>query len=134
MVTITEFFKRIGAPLANPRWSWGGVAKDGTVILRAWQDGLRTIGDKKYFRLTNHSFFKGSENNHGYQERIRHVDLVASGAACLLVMCLAKDPKAHPREIASFNSNDLFVGGELLSHEGDYWIEFVDRKSWRKLR
>lgn len=96
-MSITEFFGRIGAPLANPRWSWGGVRPDGTVVLRAWQDEVIRIEGKSYVRLTNHGFFEESQDNLGYRERNHHVDLVSNGAQCLLVMCRAVDSKSHPQ-------------------------------------
>ncbi len=37
-MSITAMFENLGAPLANSRWSWGGVRQDGAVVLRVWQN------------------------------------------------------------------------------------------------
>ena len=35
----TNLFAKLGAPLANPRWSWGAIrTTDGAVFSRVWQD------------------------------------------------------------------------------------------------
>jgi hypothetical protein len=39
-MTHTQFIERLGARLVNRVWSWGGVAKDGTVFLLVWQDRM----------------------------------------------------------------------------------------------
>ena len=45
-MSISEFFKRLGAPLHNIVWSWGAVAEDGTVILICWMHKLRRVEGK----------------------------------------------------------------------------------------
>ena len=106
---------------------------DGSVVLRAWQDQVFRKDNKTFIRLTKHSAFEDSPDNLGYKERIEHLKKVEGGSKCFLVMCRAVDTRNKPREIASFNSEDIFVGGELLSHEGDQWIELADRKPWRMI-
>ena len=44
-----------------------------------------------------------------------------------MVICIAKDPDAVPREIGSFIKDDVFLGGEIIDHEGDTWIEQAGR-------
>ncbi len=127
-ISLTEFFHRLGAPLANSRWSWGGVRPDGAVFLRVWQDRTRQIDGKPHAMLTHHSKYADSPQNLGYQERLRQVELIQSGAPCFLVMCRAKDPKAAPRAIASFNVGEVFVGGASREVDGDTWIELAGRR------
>jgi hypothetical protein len=53
-MTQTEMFKRLGAPLANPRWSWGRVrADDQAVFLRVWQD-RKIKQDGHWFMMVTH--------------------------------------------------------------------------------
>ncbi|NKC14385.1 MAG: hypothetical protein GKR94_20050 [Gammaproteobacteria bacterium] len=133
-MSITAYFEQLEAPLTNPRWSWGAVrASDGAVVLRVWQDH-RIVQDRTpIMMLTHHSKYQGREDNLGYQERLEHVWLVREGATCYMVMCLAVDPEASPRKIQSYNSTDVFVGGELLELDGDTWITLVDRLPWQEV-
>ncbi len=62
----------------------------------------------------------------GYAERLDHLNLVRGGAACYLVMCLAKDPDSQPRAIASFNRDRLFVGGKILEDGGNWYMEIAN--------
>jgi hypothetical protein len=36
-------FEKLGAPLKNTVWSWGGVRADGAIFLRVWEDEKRKI-------------------------------------------------------------------------------------------
>ncbi|MOA66965.1 hypothetical protein D3C78_1939260 [compost metagenome] len=58
-------------------------------------------------------------------ERLDHIQLIKNGAKCYMVMCLAKDPDSSPREILSFNKNNLFLGGELREIDSDWFIEIA---------
>ena len=78
-------------------------------------------------RITHHKSYVGSEGNEGYKERNRHAGLVQNGSKYYMVMCVANDPKEMPRKIQSFNSDDIFVGGEVVMRDGDTWVEFADR-------
>lgn len=128
-MSLTDFFKKIGAPLGNNRWSWGGVRADGSVVLRVWQDETIALNGKRYARVTYHEKFKGHENNLGYQERLHHIALIQSGAKSYMVMCLAADVTAHPRKIRSYNEKEVFVGGELIEHDNNHWLEMANRLS-----
>ena len=127
-MTITQLFDKLNAPLANKRWSWGSIRNfDGAVILRVWQDEKIKIDGRYFMRITHHKSYVGSEGNEGYKERNRHAGLVQNGSKCYMVMCIANDPKETPRKIQSFNSDDIFVGGEVVMRDGDTWVEFADR-------
>lgn len=128
-MTQTEMFKRLGAPLANSRWSWGAVrAGDNAVFLRVWQDRQTRQDGRLYFMVTHHEKYAGKEDNLGYQERLVHVDLIRAGAPCYMIMCLAKDVEAAPRKIKDFNRGEVFVGGKVMELGGDIWVEMVGRK------
>ena len=128
-MVLSKFFEKLGAPLANVRWSWGGVRPDGAVVLRVWQDRTVKHNDALYVQLTHLEKYgddRGTDNL-GYSERLKHVQLLRRGAKSYLVMCLAKDPNTSPRAIKSFNRDDVFVGGRLTEINGDTWIELADR-------
>jgi hypothetical protein len=126
-VSISALFDRLGAPLHNVRYSWGGIRPNGTVNLRVWQDETGKIDGRRCVQITNHPFFRGNGPNLGYDERNRHVELIRAGARCLMVMCEQVQPPRTPREIYQFNGNELFVGGALVEHDGETLIEWVDR-------
>jgi hypothetical protein len=66
-------------------------------------------------------------DNLDYAERLQHVDLIRRGAKSYFVMCLAKDPNASPRVIQSFNGTEVFVGSDLVTIDGEAWVEVVGR-------
>lgn len=128
---IEAFFRtRLHAPLRNARWSWGAVREeDGAVFLRVWQDEKLKRAGSWYMRLTAHDFFADKAHNLGWQERLEHVKLTQSGAPSYMVMCEAVDPTAAVREIKGFDNHDVFVGGEMVEHQGDLWLEMISRMS-----
>jgi hypothetical protein len=126
-MTITDMFRQLGAPLANSRWSWGGVRPDGAVILRVWQDEVKRRDGVNWAQVTHRQEFAAKENDLGYQERNRHVALVLAGAACFLVMCEAKDPGRVPREIRRFNERELFSTGAVAEYWDNTWIALAER-------
>ena len=127
-MSITDLFYKLNAPLTNPRWSWGSVRdSDGAVILRVWQDRKTKYSDRHFMMITHHEKFVGREDNRGYKERNMHAELIRNGSKCYMVMCLAENVEASPRSIKSFNSNDIFVGGEVIELNGDTWVELSGR-------
>jgi hypothetical protein len=127
-MSISEMFAKVGAPLVNIRWSWGGMRPDGAVFLRVWQNETKRRDGNTWAQLTHHQEFLGREKDLGYQERNRHVDCVLSGAPCFLVMCEARDLNEVPRVIKSFNERELFVAGAHTEYEGDTWVMISARK------
>lgn len=127
-MSITELFKRVGAPLRVPRRSWGAVREsDGAVFLRVWQDRKKVINRVMHMMVTHHEKFKDDPDDFGYKERLDHVEHIRAGSPCFLIMCLAKDPSKSPREIKSFNSDDIFVGSEVVDIDGDSYVKVADR-------
>ena len=126
-MSITRFFERLGAPLVNNRWSWGGRrASDGTVFLRVWQDLKYFENGERYMLLDGG--VREDRRNPGYQERLKHIEAVRRGAPCFLVMCIARDVAERPRVIQDFHDEDVFVGGELAERNGEVWIRVAGRK------
>lgn len=124
-----QLFERLGAPLVNARWSWGAVRNsDGVVFLRVWQDEIKRIDGRLFMRITDNDYFpKHDPSNHGWLERLRHIDSVRGGATSYMVMCIARDVKAIPREVQSFNRDEVFQGGQLIDTAGDTWLELGPR-------
>ena len=119
-MSISSLFKLLGAPLANSRWSWGAQrASDGAVFLRVWQD-LKLIDEEGRHYMMVATASTNEDDNLGYQERLRHVQSIRSGAPCFMVMCSAKDPETEPRAIAGFDDESIFVGGDVLETGRDF--------------
>ena len=126
---IAKFFLSLGAPLKNIRWSWGAIHPvDGAVFLRVWQDRKFVENRVMFMMVTHNEMYQGiDDNNLGYCERREHIAAISVGAPCYMVMCLAVDPSASPRQIKSFNSVDLFVGGGIVERDGDSYIQVKER-------
>ena len=127
-MSLTQHFKKLGAPLKNSRWSWGAVREsDGVVFLRVWQDQKVRLDGKTYMMVTHHAAYVGNESSPGYKERLAQVALVRAGSPVYMIICIVGDPNARPRKIKSFIVDDVFQGGEVIEHEGDTWIEQAGR-------
>lgn len=124
----TDLFKSLGAPLTNSRRSWGAVRADGVVFLRVWQNETLKIQGKIFIKLTHIEYFQNHDpNNSGYLKRLNHVSMVEDGATTYMIMCEPKDVNDTPRTIKSFNSRELFLGGQILKIDGDTWLEMKAR-------
>ena len=127
-MALSDLFAYLGAALKNTRWSWGAVRTcDGSVFLRVWQDECGTVNSIRVVRITDNKYFANTPDSHGYIERLQHIDLIRSGSPSFLIMCLAQNVGANPRVIHSFNDREIFVGGRLIDHDGDVWLEMVRR-------
>lgn len=135
MLSLSEMFASLGAPLTNQRWSWGAERPNGgALFLRVWQDECAKIDNRRAVRITANTYFAGKPDNLGNTERLKHVGLIRAGRTAYLIMCVAVDPGAEPRKIAHFNDREVFVGGEVFDYEDDVWIELVSRKPITEVR
>lgn len=125
-LSMAGFFKLLGAPLHNTRWSWGAVRpKDGTVFLRVWKDRVEVRNGTRYVEITPPPQ-RDVRRHPGKSERHRHVDLVRAGARCFLIVCAAVDARDTPRTIGEFEQDVVFPGGRTELREGAWWIEMLD--------
>jgi hypothetical protein len=127
-IGISNFFDSLGAPLKNVRWSWGAERRDGAIFLRGWDDHRFTDASGEYVVIA-HSTELGDGASAGWRERWRHIQSVRAGAPCFVVMCTAKDVDADPREIESFDTRQLIVGGAVVVKNDWTCVEVVDRRS-----
>jgi hypothetical protein len=51
-----------------------------------------------------------------------------------MIMCEAADRNAHPRKIARILTDDVFVAGQLLARDGEWFLEWTARRPLRSLR
>ena len=133
--SISQHFEYLDTPLTNNRWSWGAAAGGEPpsggeppkyVILRIWQDRCEKRDWKLWARITHHDKYKDFESL-GWKERLTHVEWIKSGVQAFCIMCRVEDPQVSPRVIASFNEKSIFVGGELIEFDGDYWLELTEK-------
>jgi hypothetical protein len=126
-VTITNFFKHLGAPLKNLNWSWGAQRKeDGTIFLRVWNDETRKDGRGEWAQVAwRVGDFSSSP---GHNERMKHLELVQSGAPCFLVLLDADDITAKRRTIRRYEDRIVGVGGEIKTDGDKTWIHIVRMK------
>ena len=73
-MSISAFFRQLGAPLRNIRWAWGAVRRDGPVVLRVWDDFLEVIDGEEYALVDYKP--KPGRSELGYRERLEHVNLL----------------------------------------------------------
>ena len=119
----SALFKKLRAPLVNNRWSWGSIGENGDVILRVWLDECKNFEGKTYARITYYSKFNGREDDLGYNERLRHVEMLRNGSRAFMVMCVAKDDKEVPRVVKSYNDEEIFKANAIRLINEDWWLE-----------
>tara|TARA_B100001123_G_C15198211_1_gene982220 strand:+ start:250 stop:732 length:483 start_codon:yes stop_codon:yes gene_type:complete len=151
--TVTELFAKLGAPLANKRWSWGAIRSvDRNIILRVWADQIGPIRKKiplytGYPPNTLVCYIGCHDRNHGedrlgWNERKEHIELIKGGAGAWGVQCKAKivkgeinDEPHQRRKIQSVDSNEIWKMGEVFLAEDpygggmDYWVTMTAKPS-----
>ncbi len=137
-MTITDFFKKLGAPLKDFRRSWGSVSESGDVFLRIWGDQITKNDDGvSIVRITNHKKRTAQAEEgitkYGWTERLHHIELIKEGATTYLIKCKAKDKNTENREIDGFEKRHCFLGGYLVERDGDYWLEIGAIKPIREI-
>jgi hypothetical protein len=126
-MSLSGFLKRLGAPRRGVQWSWGAQRpEDDTVFLQVWQDQMIMHEGDMCMLVDAHA--DDAIGSPGYPERVRHIASIRSGAACFMVMCYVKDPTAHPRKIAGFDEDQLFIGGDVLEKNGYTYIRSMGKK------
>jgi hypothetical protein len=134
-VKITDYFRSLGAPLANQRWSWGAVREsDGVVFLRVWQDQILSIDGVRTALVADHHWHAKNPQHPGYQEGMRQLEAIRGGAPSYLIMCVAKNAAAELRDIDKYNRDHLFVGARLRTYEGQDRLEIVDKVDSHSMR
>src|SRR5581483_7225252 len=101
---------------------------DGPVFLRVWLDQIVTRNGLQFVRVTNAKRAEQHKEENqryksGYLERLEHVELIQIGVPCYLVVCIVADKDAMPRRIADIVDDSVFLGGDLVQLDGDWWIE-----------
>lgn len=126
-MSLSDMFERLGAPLANNRWSWGAIRPDGTVFVRVWSDETEQVDGARYVRLINRAAYQDVDDNLGFAERCAHVEMLANGADGYAIMCTAREPRARSREIVSYDRRSLIRLGPILTIDGDEWAAMAER-------
>jgi hypothetical protein len=125
---MARFFELLGAPLRNTRWSWGAQRADGAVFLRQWESDLVTADDGEEYVMIAYSDHPPGPRDHGWRERIQHIESIRAGAPCFLVMVAAEDVNAPKKTVRGFDARSILVGGRLLTSDGKTSIQVLERR------
>ena len=115
--------------VTNRRWSWGGTAPDGSLVLILWQDERHASGRLFAFHP------EGGEESAGHPERLRHLMEIRSGKPGFAILALPVDPSASPREVRQV-SRLLYPITQAIEEEDGCWT--VERgtelqpEEWKK--
>lgn len=120
MEKISKFLSRLGFPLHNTRWSWGAYSDLG-VLLTTWDDDLDETG--RFVRVLG--WRSQGRSPSGLNERMDHLrTLWSGGLAGYAVVATAKDTKAQPRAIRSYDSENVRAIVSLVAQpDGSIWAE-----------
>jgi len=117
---ITEFFKKIGAPMTQPRWSWGGRRADGVLVFRCWSNVPAEFNYSKRECLMGYGVV--DTKSAGYPERCRMVAEFLAGARGYVVFGEATPGCIKTR---SLNMDSVFpIIGHRLGDNGEVWVKF----------
>jgi hypothetical protein len=123
--SISRFFSEsLGAPLLNPRWSWGAISPTtGQLFLRVWKDERETLRGKDVIAVLGANW---QSNSVGLPERREHVRLLKVGIEAYGVLCTVKDASAvGPRKIQSFDQETLLRFGPVDELEGNTYVSIL---------
>jgi len=103
------------------------------VFLSVWQDEIISRDGSRFVRIAAHSKYGRDSRDTNWKERLRHIQyLTDTKRPCYLIICIAKDIHANPRERKDFISDRAFQAGRILN-DGDVWIELGAPLPIRKL-
>jgi hypothetical protein len=119
---INAFFRDVlHAPVANARWSWGGVDEHSRrVFLRVWRSEIQNRDGIEWVQVLSSE----ESSRPGRQERSRHLDLLRQGYSGFGVICERASPGQSA--IAEFDSRQLRQLGRLAESNGAIWMEFLN--------
>jgi hypothetical protein len=131
MEKISKFLTRLGFPLHNTRWSWGARSDLG-VVLTTWEDDLDETG--RFVRVLGWRAQLRSPS--GLNERVDHLrTLWSGGLAGYAVVAKAKDTKALPRTIQSYDADNVHAIVSLVGQQdGSIWAELGEAVSVKRLK
>lgn len=131
MESRSAFFSRLGFPLRNVRQSWGARSELG-VLLIAWEDDLD--GTERFVRVLGPR--AREQSTQGLNERVDHLrTLWSGGLAGYAVLAKARDTKTRPREIASYDGENVRAIISLVAQpDGSIWAELGDDVPVRRLK
>lgn len=131
MESRSAFFSRLGFPLRNIRQSWGARSDLG-VLLITWEDDLD--GTKRFARVLGPR--AKEQSGQGLNERVDHLRILWSGGlAGYTVLAKARDTKTRPREIASYDGENVRAIISLVAQpDGSIWAELGDDVPVRRLK
>jgi hypothetical protein len=117
MESISKFFKRLGFPLHNTRWSWGAHSDERFVRVLGWKAGATRNAST------------------GLDERIDHLrTLWAGGLAGYTAVATAKDINARPRAIRFYDTENVRAIVSLAAQpDGSIWAELGETVSVKRL-
>lgn len=111
-MNVSDFFTiKLGANLANIRWSWGASnPQTNQLFLRVWDDQLNTLDGVERILLLAADWSPSP----GYAERQRHVEALRNGAQGYGVVCTPRDIHASGRSIKRFDHDFLLQFGDVI--------------------
>lgn len=109
---INAFFNDVlNAPVSNGRWSWGSVDHTSRrVFLRLWQTDIGEIEGTRTIQVLS----RRGEGGNGWNERLRHLDLVRQGYVAYAVMCEKVAPEHGT--IKHFDRESIVRLGRFFEH------------------
>lgn len=131
MKKISAFLSDLGFPLRNTRWSWGARSELG-VLLTTWEDDLDGTG--RFVRVLGPR--AQGHSTPGLNERMDQLrTLWSGGLAGYAVLAKARDTKARPREIESYDGENVRAIISLVAQpDGSVWAELGDDVPVRRLK
>lgn len=119
---INAFFRDVlHAPVANARWSWGAVdERSRRVFLRLWRMDIVTLEGQRVIRVLG----RNGGNRPGWNERVRHIELIKSGHAAYAVMCDKESPEAGV--IQAFDRDTVRRLGSVIEADGMLYMQFLE--------